>query len=81
MRDPRLKADHKGADAFSNDDEKRSQELRSFVFDTCKAQANWNMENFIKDQVRLLRKQVGDKKGAFSPFRRCGLLRRRRAAH
>lgn len=36
--------------------------LRSFVFDTCKAQANWNMENFIADQIELIRKQVGDKK-------------------
>src|SRR5699024_1188772 len=27
--------------------------LRSFVFDTCKAQPNWNMENFIADQVEL----------------------------
>ena len=37
-------------------------ELRSFVFDTCKAEANWNMKNFIEDQVELVRKQVGDKK-------------------
>lgn len=36
--------------------------LRSFVFDTCKACANWNMENFIADQVELIRKQIGDKK-------------------
>ncbi|PWM71412.1 MAG: glutamine-hydrolyzing GMP synthase [Bacillota bacterium] len=36
--------------------------LKSFVFDTCKAQANWNMENFIADQVELIRRQVGDKK-------------------
>lgn len=36
--------------------------LRAFVFDTCQAQANWNMKNFIEDQVELIRKQVGDKK-------------------
>ncbi len=36
--------------------------LRSFVFDTCKAQANWNMKNFVADQVELVRRQVGDKK-------------------
>ncbi len=36
--------------------------LRSFVFDTCKAQPNWNMENFIADQVELIRNQVGDQK-------------------
>ena len=37
-------------------------ELKQFVFDTCKAQANWNMKNFIEDQVEAVRKQVGDKK-------------------
>ena len=36
--------------------------LKDFVFDTCKAEANWNMTNFIEDQVELIRKQVGDKK-------------------
>ncbi len=36
--------------------------LREFVFDTCHAQANWNMKNFIEDQVELIRRQVGDKK-------------------
>lgn len=37
-------------------------ELKPFIFDTCKAQANWNMENFIADQVELIRRQVGDRK-------------------
>ena len=36
--------------------------LKTFVFDTCHAEANWNMKNFIEDQVELIRKQVGDKK-------------------
>ena len=36
--------------------------LRSFVFDLGHAQANWNMENFIADQVELVRRQVGQKK-------------------
>jgi GMP synthase (glutamine-hydrolysing) len=36
--------------------------LKSFVFDTCKATPNWNMKNFIEDQIELIRKQVGDKK-------------------
>ena len=36
--------------------------LRGFVFGTCKAQANWNMENFIADQIELVRKQVGSRK-------------------
>ena len=36
--------------------------LRSFVFDACKAEPNWNMKNFIEDQVELIRRQVGDRK-------------------
>ncbi len=36
--------------------------LKAFVFDDCKADADWNMTNFIADQVELIRKQVGDKK-------------------
>ena len=39
-----------------------AQVLRSFVFDTCGAQANWNMKNFISDQIELIREQVGDRK-------------------
>ena len=37
-------------------------ELKAFIFDECKAEANWNMKNFIEDQVELVRRQVGDKK-------------------
>lgn len=36
--------------------------LKAFVFDKCQAQPNWNMKNFIEDQVELIRKQVGDRK-------------------
>lgn len=36
--------------------------LKAFLFDTCKAEANWNMKNFIADQIELVRKQVGSKK-------------------
>ena len=37
-------------------------ELKAFVFDKCGSEANWNMKNFIEDQVELIRKQVGDRK-------------------
>ena len=37
-------------------------DVKSFLFDTCKAEANWNMKNFIDDQVEIIRRQVGDKK-------------------
>ncbi len=36
--------------------------MKEFLFTTCKAQANWNMKNFVEDQIELVRKQVGDKK-------------------
>lgn len=36
--------------------------LKDFLFNVCKAEANWNMKNFVEDQVELIRKQVGDRK-------------------
>ena len=47
---------------FANDEEAIKEAVKSFVFDTCKAEANWNMKNFVADQVELIRQQVGDKK-------------------
>ena len=38
------------------------EEVKAFLFDECKAEANWNMKNFVADQIELVRKQVGDKK-------------------
>lgn len=43
-------------------DREIAEALRPFVFDTCKAAANWNMENFIADQVESMRRRIGDKK-------------------
>ncbi len=43
-------------------DEGEMPDLKAYIFDTCKATANWNMENFIADQVELIRRQVGDGK-------------------
>ena len=59
---PILCADHKGQAPLPAEDEARRQALSHFVFEVCKAQANWNMDNFIADQVELIRQQVGDKK-------------------
>ena len=36
--------------------------LKTFLFDECKAEANWNMKNFVADQIEIVRRQVGDKK-------------------
>jgi len=42
--------------------ESAAPHLKSFIFDTCKATANWNMKNFVADQAELIRRHVGDKK-------------------
>ena len=47
---------------FANDEDAIKDAVKSFVFDTCKAEANWNMKNFVADQIELVRRQVGDKK-------------------
>ncbi len=36
--------------------------LKKFIFEDCGAEANWNMKNFIEDQIELIRQQVGDRK-------------------
>jgi len=61
---PFMAIDHapaKCAETYNSWEEAESH-IKAFVFDTCKAEANWNMENFIADQVELIRNQVGDRK-------------------
>lgn len=48
--------------SWPQDEAQRKEALSRFVFDVCNAKRNWNMENFIADQVDLVRRQVGDKK-------------------
>ncbi len=59
---PIVAFDHKGSAKLPESSEERTAILKNFVFDTCKAETNWNMENFIADQVELIKRQVGDKK-------------------
>ena len=60
---PVIAIDHPTAKCDTNLDTLPDAEfLKKFVFDTCKAEANWNMKNFIEDQVEIIRRQVGDKK-------------------
>ncbi len=47
---------------FGNDEQAIKEAVKGFVFDTCKAEANWNMKNFVADQVELVRQQVGERK-------------------
>lgn len=50
------------AKAWPESEAELKEVLKPFVFDICHAEANWNMKNFVEDQVELVRKQVGDKK-------------------
>lgn len=38
------------------------QILKNFVFEVCKADANWSMQNFIDDQIAKIRETVGNEK-------------------
>ena len=52
----------KQLDFWPTDSEQCSTVLKEFIFDICQADPNWNMKNFISDQIELVRRQVGDKK-------------------
>ncbi|MEG1846221.1 MAG: glutamine-hydrolyzing GMP synthase [Oscillospiraceae bacterium] len=47
---------------YPADENKLKSILSDFVLDTCKAEKNWNMTNFVNDQVEIIRNKVGDKK-------------------
>ncbi len=48
--------------AWPEDETALKEAVKPFVFDVCKATPNWNMKNFVADQIELVRQQVGDKK-------------------
>ena len=58
---PMISVDYPGSRCETQLQEQPDEEaLKAFVFETCRAEANWNMKNFIEDQVELIRRQVGD---------------------
>ncbi|WP_195270515.1 glutamine-hydrolyzing GMP synthase [Eubacterium sp. 1001713B170207_170306_E7] len=65
---PVLAVDHapaKGANTLEKwpeDEGKLKGILEEFALVQCKAEKNWNMKNFIADQVELIKRQVGDRK-------------------
>ena len=60
---PMISVDYPGSKCEKQYSELPDDEtLKAFVFDQCKAEANWNMKNFIEDQVELIKRQVGDRK-------------------
>lgn len=59
---PILSLDCNGEPVLSKVEKERKSILNYFVFDVAKAQKNWNVENFLNDQIALIREKVGDKK-------------------
>lgn len=59
---PILSIDHKGSDKLPEDSNELEKLLKDFVFNQCKAEKNWNIDNFIKEQVKIIQDIVGDKK-------------------
>ena len=60
---PMLAIDHPTAKCeMTRDSLPTEEEMKEFVFGVCQAEANWNMKNFIEDQVERIRRQVGDRK-------------------
>lgn len=59
---PILFVDHGDGKPWPQEEADRKQMMEEFVFGICKAKANWNMDNFIAEQVELIRAQVGGDK-------------------
>ena len=64
---PILAVDHQAKQgqklaAWPADAQEKNDVLSRFIFDTCGAGKNWSMDNFIADQIELIRRQVGDGK-------------------
>lgn len=59
---PVLPVDHNGAPPWPKDAGERRKQIQEFVFGQCQAETNWNIENFIAEQVALIRQQVGQEK-------------------
>lgn len=59
---PMLAVDHPGARCETLTQLPSDEQMMAFLFDSCKADRNWNMKNFVNDQVEAIRSQVGDKK-------------------
>ena len=65
---PVLAVDHSPAkcadtlEKWPEDEAELKGSLEEFVLVQCKAEKNWNMKNFIADQVELIKRQIGDRK-------------------
>ncbi len=59
---PIMSVDHQGSKQWAQDLEERKSTIASFVFDECEASKDWNIDNFITEQVDHIRETVSDRK-------------------
>ncbi len=59
---PIMYVDYGGEADLPEDETARKEKLSDFVFNECKAEKNWSVENFIENAVVEIKEKVGDKK-------------------
>ena len=65
---PVLSVEHTGKlgapdiDKWSENEQEKLEQISGFIFGICHAENNWNADNFINDQIELIKRQVGNEK-------------------
>lgn len=59
---PIMYVDYGGEADLPEDEIARKEKLSDFIFNECKAEKNWSVENFIENAVAEIKEKVGDKK-------------------
>lgn len=59
---PIMYVDYGGEADLPEDETSRQEKLNDFIFNECKAEKNWSVENFIENAVAEIKEKVGDKK-------------------
>ena len=59
---PILYVDYGSKSDLPEDETARKEKLSDFIFNECKAEKNWSVENFIENAVAEIKEKVGDKK-------------------
>lgn len=58
---PILYVDYGSKSDLPEDETSRKEKLSDFIFNECKAEKNWSVENFIENAVVEIKERVGDK--------------------
>lgn len=59
---PMLDVQYDSGFAWPISEQDRAEILTAFLFEDCECEKNWTVDNFIENQIRELREQIGDKK-------------------